>query len=399
MALDNPQAILTSPTPVRVAFCHYTADVGGGSDKALLDLVAHLPRDRFIPSMILKPDDPMAPAYRSAGIEVVQVPLVHPRRALEWGRLVQYFLHFWPSTFKVAHAIRRLDADVVHVNTLFNIQGAVAARLARRPLVWHVREIVPGSRLVAVMLGLVRILANRAVAISSAVAETLQGCGNRLHIVFDGIDLDPYQDLDGGPVRDALRLGPEQPVVTTVGRIEPWKGQRTLVDAAPAILSAYPDAHILIVGGVAVNKPAYAQDLRQRCEDLGIAGNVHFTGIRDDVPAVLAASSVLVLPTATPEPFGLTVPEAMAAGCPVVATAAGGPLDTVVDGETGYLVAPNDPAALAEKVCAVLADPARARAMGESGRRRAARLFSIERVAREMGELFAETAAEMRLHR
>ena len=117
-----------------------------------------------------------------------------------------------------------------------------------------------------------------------------------------------------------------------------------------------------------------------------------FTGIRSDIPRILAASNVLVLPSATPEPFGLTVVEAMAAGCPVVATAAGGPLESVVDGVTGWLVPPNDPQAMAQKIRRALDHPEEARAMGARGRQRAQAHFGVDRYAREMGDLFREVA-------
>jgi len=349
--------------------------------------VTHLPRACFEPVMLLRAGDPMAERYRAEGMVVEEFRLIPPRRALEWTKLARFFVNFWPSTLRLARAMRRWNADAVHVNTLFNVQGAVAARLARRPLVWHIRELVPGSRAAGLMLRLVPLLATRAVAISTAVSETLAACGERVQIVFDGIDLEPLEEADGERGRGALGLEAGQPLVVTVGRIEPWKGQRTLIEAAPAILAAFPEARILIVGGPAVNKPEYAEGLRQRCEELGVAGRVCFTGIRDDVPDILAAADVLVLPSATPEPFGLTVAEAMAVGCPVVATAAGGPLDTVVDGETGYLVPPESPDAVAEKVCVLLADPKGARAMGDRGRVRVRERFTIERVADEMGML------------
>lgn len=398
-ALDRPGAVPAGPRrPVRAVFCHYTADVCGGSDRSLFDIVTHLPRDRFTPAMILKTGDPLAPEYRARGIEVVELSLVSPRRALEWAKLGRYSLSYGPSVLRVAGVIRRLDADVVHVNTLYNLVGPVAARLAGRPLVWHVREMVEGSRAVAAMLWMVRRLAARAVAISSAVAGTLAGCGDRLRLIPNGIDLSEYEALPAPEAaKAALGIAPESPVVVAIGRLEPWKGQHVLVEAAPAIVARHPGVRILFVGGPAVNKPDYEPGLRARCRELSLNDHVVFTGVRGDVPAILAASDVLALPTATPEPFGRTVVEAMAAGRPVVATAAGGPLDTVVDGETGYLVPPNDPAALAGRINALLDDPPRARTMGAHGRQRAHALYSLDRLARDMAALLEETARPRRI--
>lgn len=382
--------------PIRIVFSHYTADIAGGSDRSLFDLVTHLPRDRFLPTVILRTGDPLAPAYRTAGMDVVETRLAAPRRALELRKLAAFSLGYWPSVFRVARTIRSRQADLVHVNTLYNLVGPAAARLAGRPLVWHVRELVADSRLVPALLKLVALLATRAVAISPAVADTLRDCNDRLRVIPNGIDLEEYRVLpDPGRVRGEFGLAADQPLVTTIGRLEPWKGQHVLVEAVPGILARHPNLRVLIVGGAAINKPEYATRLKARCDELGVGGAVTFTGIRKDVPAILAASNVLVLPSATPEPFGRTVVEAMAACCPVVATAAGGPLDIVVDGETGRLVPPNDPKALAEKINDLLDHPDEARAMGERGRQRAHERFSLDRLVRDMTGLFEEVVAEV----
>ncbi len=394
---DTPmQSVGDGDARIRVAFCHFTADVGGGSDRSLFDLATHLPRERFLPSMILKIGDPMAAKYREAGVHVIELPLIPPRKAFEPAKLARFFLAYWPSVWRIARAVSKLHADVVHVNTLYNLQGPVAARLAGRPLVWHVREIASDSRAARMMVRLASILATRAVAISGTVAETLAVCGDRRRVVFNGIDLSEYKALpDARGLREELGVPPGAPLVSCVGRLEPWKGQHVLVEAAPAILKAHPDARIAIVGRPAVNKPDYGPALQQRCREMGIEGSVIFTGPRSDVPVLLAASDVLVLPTATAEPFGRTVVEAMAAGCPVVATAAGGPLDTVVDSETGWLVPTEDPGALAEKVIDLLSEPERAREMGKRGRARAYERFDLTRVVTDMAALFEEVVASM----
>jgi len=384
------QNTIDKPT-TRIAFCHHTADVCGGSDQSLFELVTGLPREEFLPMMILKIGDPMADQYRAAGVDVAQIRLFPPRKAWELRKQCRYFFWFWPSSVRVAGAIRRFRADIVHVNTMYNLQGAVGAKLAGRPLVWHVREAEMDSVFARLIKTLVRLLADRVVAVSSGVAAKLQGCGDRLRVIHNGIDMAKYDRLpDSREARQSLGLVPDEPVITAIGRLEPWKGQHVLVEAVPRVLKEYPNAKTLVVGGPAANKPEYETQLRERCRELKISDKVIFTGIRKEVPEILAASDVLVLPTATDEPFGRTVVEAMAAGRPVVATAAGGPLDIVLDGETGWFVPPNDVAALAAKICDVIRDPDRARSMGENGRRRARERFSLERLVSDMTTLFHE---------
>ena len=106
------------------------------------------------------------------------------------------------------------------------------------------------------------------------------------------------------------------------------------------------------------------------------------------MPDVFAAFDIFVLPSILPEPFGLVVIEAMAAGKPVVATAPGGPSETVVDGETGYLVPPSDASAIARALEELLADPQKRMSMGEAGRRRACEVFALPRYVAEFEQLY-----------
>lgn len=370
--------------PLRVAFCHYTSDVGGGSDRSLLDLVTHLDREHFSPFMILRSGDPLSSIYRDAGCTVAEIPFVPPRKALDLGKLAEFFFWYLPHVYRVARLLRRWKIDVVHVNTINNLQGPVAARLAGRPLVWHVRELAGEGRIGKTMRGLVARLAHSAVANSEAVARSLSACGNRVHTVYNGIDLSEYPDPDCTSSRE--------PLIACVGRLEPWKGQHVLVEALPAVFTAHPEAQVWFVGGAAVNKPEYLPALEQRCRELGIENRVSFTGPRTDIPEILRRAAMLVLPSVEPEPFGRTLVEAMAAGCPPVATAAGGPLEIIENGVTGILVQPGDPDSLAEALIHLLDEPAQARQLGKFGRNTAVEQFSLDRMVGEMSSLLNEVS-------
>jgi glycosyltransferase involved in cell wall biosynthesis len=377
--------------PIRIAFCHYTADVHGGSDRSLFELATHLPRERFVPSMILRTGDPMAPRYRAAGIAVREVGFVPPRRSVQGAALLRFGAAIMPNARAVARAVRESGADVVHVNTSFNLQGALGARIARRPLVWHVRELGAGAVVDRLLLGVVARLATRAVAISPAVAATLSGCGVRLRLVLNGIDLAAFEHP---PTRMAARgdLGIDAAarVVAMLGRLEPWKGQDVGLDAFAAVAARDPRAILLVIGGPAATKPAFGPALEARAVALGLGDRVRFLGIRHDVPRLLAAADVLISPTVRPEPFGRTLVEAMAVGVPVIASAAGGPLEIVVPGESGLLVPPGSSSALAEAMGRVLGDDGLASRLAAAGRQRAVERYALSRVVREMSDVFED---------
>src|SRR3989442_1139752 len=161
----------------------------------------------------------------------------------------------------------------------------------------------------------------------------------------------------------AVRMrGAGEPLVGLVANIRGSKGHNVFLEAAREILTTAPRARFLIVGdGVGY------EEVRRRLSALGLAERVTMTGFRRDIPEVMAALDVLVLPSIRSEATSQVIPQALAVRTPVVATTVGGSPELVRDGETGRLVPPEDPQALAGAVLEILGDPARARAMGRAG--------------------------------
>jgi phosphatidylinositol alpha-1,6-mannosyltransferase len=191
----------------------------------------------------------------------------------------------------------------------------------------------------------------------------------RLH---PGVDAGTFHPDQGArqAVRDRYGLG-ERPVVVCVSRLVARKGQDTLLRAWPTVIAQVPDAMLLIVG-----RGPYAKSLRQLAARPGISGSVIFTGPvpQEELPAHYAAGDVFSMPCRTRrggldvEGLGIVYLEASATGLPVVGGDSGGAPDAILPGETGYVVGGRDVAALADRLTALLQDPAGARAMGEKGR-------------------------------
>jgi glycosyltransferase involved in cell wall biosynthesis len=180
--------------------------------------------------------------------------------------------------------------------------------------------------------------------------------------------------VDPGPVREEFKLG-RAPVVVSVSRLAPNRGHEALLAGFRLLVRSMPDARLLLVG-----KGETRARLEHVVAELGLGDRVLFTGYRDrDLPAVLAAADCFVLMASGSDESCRAALEAMAAGRPVVAARAGALPDTVVHGETGWLVDPPEPARVAEALAAVLGDRERASAMGRAGRRRAEAVFAPER--------------------
>lgn len=262
-------------------------------------------------------------------------------------------------------ALRRLvrARGVALVHTHSSVDSwlaALAARAARRPVVRsrHVSIPIPRRR------GLVYRLADRVVASGEAVRAIVVAAGvdpARVVSIPAGVETTRFHPgVSGKPVR--AELGPAGPLVGLVANIRGSKGHRYFLEAARRVLAARPDARFVIVGdGVGF------EDVRRRVGEMALEREVVLTGFRRDIPEVMAALDVLVLPSVKSEATSQVIPQAFAVGTPVVATAVGGIPEIVRDGVTGRLAPPADAAALAAAILDMLADPAAARAMARAG--------------------------------
>jgi glycosyltransferase involved in cell wall biosynthesis len=177
-----------------------------------------------------------------------------------------------------------------------------------------------------------------------------------------------------------------------VTRLDPWKGVGAFLEAASLIRRGVPQARFLICGGEIEGHEGHEASLRRKAASLGLDRAVVFSGWRyghRHIPEVYGALDVSVQCPVRPEPYGLASVEAMASGVPSVASAAGGTLELCVQGETALLVPSRDPQATAEAALTLLRDPARRRAMGAAGRRRAERLFDRRQCVRALEDLYA----------
>jgi glycosyltransferase involved in cell wall biosynthesis len=201
-------------------------------------------------------------------------------------------------------------------------------------------------------------------------------------VVRNGLDI---QAFDQAAHHQALGL-PPGPFVVTVANSNRFKapGLLVLVEAAATVREQMPDVRFVLVG----DGPERDR-IAEAARGLGLVDRFLCVGSRGDVPAILARSVILALPSLA-EGFPNVILEGMAAGKPVVATHTGGVPEAVVDGETGVLVPPGDPRALASAILAILRDPVRAKAMGSAGRDRVVREFGMDRAVRAMERLYGD---------
>ena len=365
----------------RIVFLDHTAVLSGG-ELALLRVLPELDVDAHA---ILAQDGPFADALRDRGISVEILTLAESTRDLPRERTLSpvHLLRTLGYAVRLARRIRQLDANVVHTNSLKSaLYGGLAARLARVPAVWHVRDRIAPDYLPRGAVWLVRaasvLLPSAIVANSQATLRTLPP-RRRSFVVPSPVEVDARRNGANG----TLRIG-------MVGRIAPWKGQHVFLEA---FARAFPDGDSVarIVGAplFGADEEEYARSLPDLAERLGVAGRVDFAGFRTDVGHELAQLDVLVHASVLPEPFGQVVVEGMAAGLPVVAAAAGGPAEVVEAERTGLLYPPGDTDALAGALRRLAGDEALRARLGDAARTRA-REFAPGPVARRIENVYRE---------
>lgn len=348
----------------------------GGGETATLTLAAHLPAE-VTPHLVVPRAGAFAEAWRARGWPVHVMPF---RGASTW-----FVPHLWahmPPRRDLVRLMRREQFALVHAEYHALPMAWGAANAVGVPLVWTVMGwwFRPKRWQRDFFRALPLTFAH-----SQAIAEGFLGTPpfmppERVRVLYPSVDTARFHpEADGGPVREALHIPADAPLVMMAGRYQDVKGHDVFVQMAEHVAQRHPRAHFLIVGGNAQTPAdrAYQDGVRGTIERSAIASRVHLSGHRDDMPNVFAAADVVVCPSRF-ESFGVVNVEAMASGKPVVSTNNGGPREVVVDGVSGYLVPPDDAAALAERVGELLHSAAQRASMGAAGRLRAVQVFGAE---------------------
>jgi D-inositol-3-phosphate glycosyltransferase len=373
----------------------------GGQNVYVAQLAARLARRGHEVAVYTRRDDPRLPerVVTDDGVQVVHVP-AGPPAPIPKDELLPYMTEFgeW-----LARRWATEPPDVVHAHFWMSGMAAVAgARGLGLPVVqtYHALGTVkrrcqgaadtsPPER-IAIEKAVGRECAGIIATCADEVAE-LEAMGlppGRVHIVPCGVDPERFRPL---ATDRAAPYAPRR--LLTVGRLVPRKG----FDRAIRALAEVPDAELLVAGGpeaALLGAEPEAERLRSLAEECGAADRVTLLGgvTRDRMPRLMCEAD-LVLSVPVYEPFGIVPVEAMACGVPVLATAVGGQLDTVVHDVTGFLVPPDDDRHLGAAIRGLLADPARLARYGAAGRRRVLTRYTWDRVADGVNRVYAAVSA------
>lgn len=344
--------------------------VGGAQENTLLT-VRHLDRRRYDVTLASGPS--LGPEGSLEHEVPSDVRLVRIPELVRMPHPVKDPVALW----KLFRLMREGEFRIVHTHTTkAGILGRIAARLARVPVVVHTPHghafhdyLSPaGSNALRIVEARLARWTDAIVCLTEAEREDHLRLGvgrsEQFVVIHSGVEVGRFKTCpDPAAKRGALGLPEGARLVGCVARLAPVKGVQYLLEAAPKIRAAVPEALVVFVGDGELRS-----DLERRARELGLDGAVAFLGLRRDVHEIIPLFDVAVLPSLN-EGMGKAAVEAMAAGKPVVASAVSGLRDVVRHGQNGLLVPPGDPEALAEAIVALLQDPDRARRMGQAGAR------------------------------
>ena len=306
-----------------------------------------------------QPDSPLFAEAKAASIPVEPVRM---RGATDLG-----------AALRLRRLIRERGVSVVHTHSSVDSWLAgVAAKSLGRPVVRTRHVSIPIRRRRA----LVYRLADRIITSGESVRSIVIAAGiapEHVVTISAGVDADRFHSgVSGNTVRAELGLG-SAPVVGLVANVRGSKGHNVFLEAARTVLASVPSARFLIVGdGVGFD------EVSRRVREMGLDASVRLTGFRRDIPQVMAALDVLVLPSIRSEAIPQVIPQALAVGTPVVASTVGGSPELIRDGENGRLVPPGDARGLADAILALLREPERARAMARAGQAMVRERYTID---------------------
>jgi glycosyltransferase involved in cell wall biosynthesis len=366
----------------------------GGAEKQLLELISHIHGPRYRCHVF---------TLQSGG--PLRGPLEHLRVPVYSGRLKRHDLSRAPwkvllAQWKLMRVIRDTRPHIIHsFLPLVTFMGAAAGRLCKIPLVITSRRALGTHQERYKVLRPLDLMANRwsnhvtvnSKAVWKDVIRRDHIDPQKLMLIYNAVDTTTYESARSSRERTRQKLGltPEEKAVIIIANLIPYKGHSDLFNAATLVMRIVPGLRILLVG----EDRGIGPDLERQALEVGIGPAVKFLGRRGDIPDLLSASDLAVL-ASHEEGFSNVLLESMAAGLPVVATDVGGNREAIVDGETGWLVPPRNPAALAHRIADLLQDPTRARQWGEKGRRRVKELFTVNKMVEEHFKLYDSAFAK-----
>ena len=368
----------------------------GGAAIVLRNLIKEIKREDEINIVAVCPEGELAEAFRKDDIKVITVNSKRIIKTLNPFKLLLYFYNFLQVNLKLIKIIRKYNIDILHANSLgSHIYSFFAAKLIGIPNIWHLHDILIkriSNRLLCKFLSKT---ASQIIVVSYAVKKSLIGFGvdsNKIKVVYNGLDLKRWNPeiYDKSYLYKEFEINGSFFKIGIIGYLGECKGQEILLNAAVYLLKkGYKNLRFYIVGDeLFKNENRYKESLYQISKINNLDDYVTFTGRRNDIPSILSFLDIIVACSRCPDSLPTAILEAMAMGKVVIGTNIGGIPEMIINDETGILIPPNDPEALAKAILDLINQPDKIKEMGIKARERIKSNFTIEKNVESIKKIY-----------
>ncbi len=370
---------------------HGSSDVYGAS-KIFLLTASVLKQNGIGLVVVLSEEGPLSQQMQELGIRVEFVRLgVIRRKYFNAPGLFNRIKVMYNAYKKLASLAKNEGVTHIYSNTAAVWVGALLARKRKYTHIWHLHEIIGRPEWFSAMMGkLVQNGSDEVIAVSGAVKAHWEKyiSGNKLHLVYNGIDYNAYL-YETKNLREELGIPKEACVIGMVGRVNSWKGQEYFLQISEELNKKFLDLHFLLVGDAFPGEECLFDGLEQKILEKTFKDKIHNLGFRQNISQVLATMDIFILPSILPDPFPTVVLEAMAAAKPVFATAHGGALEMIEEGRTGYHIPWDNASAAAEKVEKLIENKNQIENIGLNARRSVLENFSLPAYGNKIIKIFS----------
>ncbi|MBD2184481.1 glycosyltransferase [Aerosakkonema funiforme] len=364
----------------------------GGAELCLLD-IAKPYRDSCLIGLFADGSFRHLLEQHNIPVEVLATDPIAVRKESNLAQGLKSFGNLAPLIAKVVHLSR--DRDLIYANTQKAlVVGAIASFIARRPLVYHLHDIISPEHFSQTNIRIIVTLANRFASLVIANSQATQaafiaagGRGDITQVVYNGFTPEFYKNRDADIAQAKQRLGMNgRFLVGQFSRLSPWKGQHILLQA----LKRCPeDVAAILVGDALFGEEDYVKDLHEKVAAMGLENRVKFLGFQSDIVPLMKACDLVVHTSTAPEPFGRVIVEAMLCKRPVVAAKAGGAMELIATNKTGWLVPPGDAIALADAIVACRDRPENAATIVRNAEIEASERFNLTSINKQILQLLS----------
>jgi len=361
----------------------------GGVGNQLLLLLKNYARDEFLPIVCsLRDKGVVGEEIEDLGIEVICL-----NRDFKRG-------FYWTVVKELRTLMKQRNIQIVRTHEYrANLHGRLAALLAKVPCivgsvhnVYNARDKKLNRRILNRYLG---IFTDKVVAVSEEVKKEIVRYDsvpeNKVAVIYNGVDRKRFVDIDAQSIRSEFHIPKSTPIIGTVGRFFPQKGQKYLLEAVAKVRNKFPHIAVFVIGDGSLK-----EELQDHTKKLNIEQNIIFTGVRRDIPALLSAMDIFIFPSLW-EGFGNALVEAMAAGKPIIATDIPSVREILDSGKSGIVVPPANSEAIARSLDLLLSDRALAENLGNAARERALSSFTIDSTVRGYSSLYRSILEQKRI--